>query len=65
VRSLCDAATWHGEQPHLTHVLRVSLTAVAREHALRGAPDEGIYHAMIRKPVPLATLVEQMAALLR
>jgi response regulator RpfG family c-di-GMP phosphodiesterase len=60
-----DLALWMREQPHLAQVLRVSFTAVAREHALRGAPDDRVYHAMLQKPVRLATLVEQMAALLR
>jgi CheY-like chemotaxis protein len=60
-----DLALWMREQPHLAQVIRVSFSAVAREHALRGAPDEGVYHAMIQKPVRLATLVEQMATLLR
>jgi response regulator RpfG family c-di-GMP phosphodiesterase len=60
-----DLALWMREQPHLARVLRVSFTAVTRERALRGAPDEGVYHAMIQKPVRLAALVEQIANLRR
>lgn len=58
-----DLAVWMRSQPHLEHVLRVSFSAVTRERALRGAPDEGVYHAMIQKPVRLATLTAKLAEL--
>lgn len=58
-----ELAAWMRQQPHLGETLRVSFSSAAREVVLSRAPDQGVYHAMISKPMRLAKVVAQIGEL--
>lgn len=56
-----ELALWMREQPLLYHTLRISYSG-SDSAALRAQlPDDRVYHAIVTKPVPLATLIEHIA----
>jgi CheY-like chemotaxis protein len=60
-----DVARWLRQQPTLQHTLRILHTSADPEMIQQQSPDDQLFHAIISKPVPLHSLIEQLARLLQ
>ncbi|NTV64823.1 MAG: response regulator [Oscillochloris sp.] len=58
-----DLALWIRTQPRLTQALRISYSGSDPAQIQANCPDSHVFHALIIKPIPLPTLITQIADL--
>jgi len=60
-----DVARWLRRQPTLQHTLRILHTSADLGMIRQQSPDDQLFHAVISKPVPLHSLIEQLTRVLQ
>lgn len=60
-----DVALWMREQPALVGTLRILYTGTDVEKIETRLPDDTVFQRILHKPLPLPTLIEEVAAVVR